>query len=689
MQTILLIEHRNDYALRLRGLLNETASLLHVNTLDEAPSALSRQPIDVILVDVGVVNVHLMEWIRAHAPTTPVVVIASQTDERLAIKAVSAGAQDYLLWEQITLPILKNSINYAINRTKLEETPEYTPEHLARIIEDQQILARVDRELGYTLNIDRVLNLAMDTAMRLTAASGCVIAWVEEETQRLQKLASIGHYSLLQTPIPLADMARHPLIEHTLEENAPLFHQEDNSTFAQMLLPLIVQGKTAGLIVLENVPVGFCCDQADWDFLIHLASRTAAALEKTRIYQRAHYQALQMDRLYELSNDISRHIGKKEVIDAGVVALTVLLDGSSAFYWEYDYKSNTMSVASTFVGDGMPDSLPRVNDAYEMGQYVDLRAALYIQIMQFRLSEAEHPYRELLEAWNSKSALFVPLLDESNLLGVLVLCESRYDRYFQGDEIVLARNLAGSVTVALKKALLFANVRQLEQIKSEMIRMASHDLRTPLSRIYFSLALLEAGDEVLPSQSKLIAGVKEATQEMQSLLEDMLNLERIESQEVSEWQPFDSSILLHKVTYTFRAHAEQHQHSYTLELPQLAMTIHGSEIQLQQAFSNLISNAIKYTPDGGKIIVRAWQHNQRLYFEVEDNGYGVPEDRRSRLFERFYRANTPGTENIKGTGLGLSLVKSVIERHGGEVYYKAASPLGSIFGVWLPLYDKK
>ncbi|MCB9436990.1 MAG: GAF domain-containing protein [Anaerolineales bacterium] len=688
MQTILFIEHRNEYVLRLRGLLNESVTLLHVHALDEAPLVLSRQPIDIILIDVGVVKVNLIDWIRTHAPTIPVVAIANQANERLAIKAFSAGIQDYLIWDQITLPILKNSINYAISRTKMQGSPEHNQEHLARIIEDQQILARVDRELGYTLNIDRVLNLAMDTAMRLTAASGCVIAWVEEETQRLQQLASVGHYTMLQAPIPLSNLGQYPLLAQSLEESAPLFHQEENSTFAQMLLPLIVQGKPAGLIVLENVPVGFCCDQADWDFLIQLAQRTAAALEKTRIYQRAHYQALQMDRLYELSTDISRHIGQKEVTDAAIAALTVLLDGSSAFFCEYEYKSNTMSIGTSFIADGMPDTPPHAKQVLAMAQYGELRASLYIQIMQYHLSEAEPPYHELLTEWGCKSALFVPLLDESNLLGMLVLCESRYNRYFRGDEIVLARNLAGSVTGALKKALLFASVRQLEQIKSEMIRMASHDLRTPLSRIYFSLALLEAGDDVLPTQTKLLTGVKEAAQEMQSLLEDMLNLERIESQEVSAWQVFDSVLLLHKVTATFRAHAEQHQHDYNLHLPPMSLMVHGSEIQLQQAYSNFISNAIKYTPDGGKITVRVWSEAQRLYFEVEDNGYGVPEERRGRLFERFYRANAPGTENIKGTGLGLSLVKSVIERHGGEVYYKAATPSGSIFGAWIPLHDE-
>ena len=115
--------------------------------------------------------------------------------------------------------------------------------------------------------------------------------------------------------------------------------------------------------------------------------------------------------------------------------------------------------------------------------------------------------------------------------------------------------------------------------------------------------------------------------------------------------------------------------------------IFGSEIQLQQAYSNFIGNAVKYTPPEGDITVRAWVENSQFMFEVEDNGYGIPSDRQERIFERFYRAHAPGTEKITGTGLGLSLVKTVVERHGGEVWLQSEEGIGSIFGCALPLME--
>jgi two-component system phosphate regulon sensor histidine kinase PhoR len=218
-----------------------------------------------------------------------------------------------------------------------------------------------------------------------------------------------------------------------------------------------------------------------------------------------------------------------------------------------------------------------------------------------------------------------------------------------------------------------------------MIRMASHDLRTPLSRIIFSSAMMEP--EVAPGsmQEELLNTIKEAATQMQSLLEDILNLERIESSEVSEQHPIDVVNLIRKVCDSFHQQAAMHSQSFIVDLPENAVIVVGSEVQLREAYSNLIGNAFKYTPDGGTVTVRASTNANRLNFEVEDTGYGIPPERQEKIFKRFYRAHTPGTEAIPGTGLGLSLVKTVIERHGGEVWFRSQLAVGSVFGCWVPL----
>jgi signal transduction histidine kinase len=115
--------------------------------------------------------------------------------------------------------------------------------------------------------------------------------------------------------------------------------------------------------------------------------------------------------------------------------------------------------------------------------------------------------------------------------------------------------------------------------------------------------------------------------------------------------------------------------------------VRGNTTQLRQAITNLVGNGIKYTPDNGRIQVSLTRHDKRLNFEVEDNGYGISQEKQNSLFQRFYRAHEPGTDHIPGTGLGLSLVKAVIERHGGEVRVKSDPGKGSTFGFWLPAIE--
>ncbi|MCA9908325.1 MAG: ATP-binding protein, partial [Anaerolineae bacterium] len=106
---------------------------------------------------------------------------------------------------------------------------------------------------------------------------------------------------------------------------------------------------------------------------------------------------------------------------------------------------------------------------------------------------------------------------------------------------------------------------------------------------------------------------------------------------------------------------------------------------VREAMSNLLGNAVKYTPEGGRINVTSYREDQRVYFIVEDTGIGIPLENLPRLFTSFYRVRQPGSEDIEGRGLGLSLVKTIIERHNGEVWVESSPGVGSRFGFWLPL----
>jgi two-component system OmpR family sensor kinase len=269
--------------------------------------------------------------------------------------------------------------------------------------------------------------------------------------------------------------------------------------------------------------------------------------------------------------------------------------------------------------------------------------------------------------------------------------DGRRDRIFSPNEMFKAEALASQASVALRQSMLFGEVLELEKIKSEMIRMASHDLRNPLNNIMGYVELLAMsleGTGMTADQEQYIDTLRRNTKSMRTLLEDLLTLERIESERQSEWQPVDLGGVVYEVVESQRSSADLKHHTLTLERPGKSLSVRGSETQLRQAVANLVGNAIKYTPDGGSIRVYLGDQGERLQFSVKDNGYGIAPERHARIFERFYRAKEPGTEHVGGTGLGLSLVKTVIERHGGQVWFESAPGLGSTFGFWLPVLEE-
>lgn len=617
---------------------------------------------------------------------TPVLMMTAHDEIQAVEQAFKAGSSDYLT-KPVNWAVLRNRVRRLLKARETEL-------HLQEKIQQLDILQRIDRELGYTLNIDRVLDLAMDTALRRSGASACLVGWIRDDTQLLEQLAGVGKPKLLREPMTLETLyQQYPYTVKMFQENTPVLDARPNDNYGSLFIPMMVSGKPAGLIGLENVPSFEFDNTDDWEFLVHLANRTAAALDKARVYQKTQTSAIQLEKLYRVSTAISSRLERQDVIDLSTRGLVTLLDGSSGFFCEYDPRTRLMNTCNSFVAEGMPDQLPVDETLYNLQEYPEWTRTIKEGPRQFRLSDPNlsKRTRDLIEGLGVQYVLLVPLTYEEDLLGTLALCESRTDRNIPTDEINLVRSMALQATVALQQATLFANVRELEQVKSEMIRMASHDLRNPLHSVkgYLELLMMDLAARLDDQQKEFVARMKNGLNKMQSLMEDILNLEKIESQTDIKRQPVNMWTVVSEVSESGRSQADLKHQIYVVKLPPQSVLVSGSEIQITQALTNLVGNAVKYTPEQGNVEVRSWVEDGRFKFEVQDTGFGVPKDRQDGLFQRFYRAQAPGTEDIPGTGLGLSLVKAVIERHGGEVYFSSEEGIGSVFGCWLPLMGAK
>jgi two-component system phosphate regulon sensor histidine kinase PhoR len=233
---------------------------------------------------------------------------------------------------------------------------------------------------------------------------------------------------------------------------------------------------------------------------------------------------------------------------------------------------------------------------------------------------------------------------------------------------------------------LYERLSHLEQLKTDMIRIAAHDLRSPLGIITgFSEMVLER-DDLPPRAAEQIQHVYRAGQRMQTLISDFLSMDRIlHLDSRAAYHKLDLAALVEAVFADHQTLAAERK--FVLQLPRSRARIRGDSPQIREAIANYLTNAIKYTPASGEITVRLSVTDQEAVFEVTDNGYGIPAEAQSDLFKPFFRVQSAETRAIDGTGLGLHLVKNIVERHNGHIIFESAYGQGSTFGFRLPLVN--
>ncbi|MDZ4768984.1 MAG: ATP-binding protein [Chloroflexota bacterium] len=296
--------------------------------------------------------------------------------------------------------------------------------------------------------------------------------------------------------------------------------------------------------------------------------------------------------------------------------------------------------------------------------------------------------------------IVVPLHARDRLIGVINL-ETRDPDRFTTEIYEYVRLLATRLAAALDNALLlhtsqtqlaalqklYAHVSDLERLKTDMIRIAAHDMRGPLAIIasYVELLREELAEHLDSAHQSYFEAIDRSIDRMTRLSTDVLSLERLQERQSAPTDLLAFDQVVREVADGFRLEAKERGLNYRIDVPVLDCMVLGDAVELGEAISNLISNALKYTPNGGKVTVTIKMTDRRASLEVLDTGYGVPESEQKRLFQAFSRIRTRDTVNIVGTGLGLHLVKKIVERHGGAIVFQSQPGVGSCFGFSLPL----
>jgi signal transduction histidine kinase/DNA-binding NarL/FixJ family response regulator len=295
-------------------------------------------------------------------------------------------------------------------------------------------------------------------------------------------------------------------------------------------------------------------------------------------------------------------------------------------------------------------------------------------------------FRELMKRDFISSAICIPLTVRDDLVGVLNLSKLGHDTPpFTSDSLELASVLAGQAAIAIKNAHLFqetqrayTELKKLDELKSEFINVASHELRTPLTVLMGYASLLdEQADE---TTKKYTQAVLQSAVQLNKLVTEMLNLRYLDAGEMKlELQPVQVSQVAQAVVQEMSFLAEGKEQSLTLDVPQDLPSIWADASMVRLVLSNLVSNGIKFTPEGGKIEIAARMMEDGLTMSVRDTGIGIAADELERVFDRFYQVGESLRREYPGLGLGLSIVKELVELHRGKVWVESRVGEGSTF----------
>jgi signal transduction histidine kinase len=290
-----------------------------------------------------------------------------------------------------------------------------------------------------------------------------------------------------------------------------------------------------------------------------------------------------------------------------------------------------------------------------------------------------------LTAADPEGVLVVPLLADHRALGVLVVL-GKSGGFTQDDEDILAL-FASSAAVALSNSMLFEKTLELERLKSDFVAVVSHELRTPLAVVIGNLELLSDDRfwKLEPQQAKFLSAASTNSNRLLHLINDILDFSKLESSRLSlNFEQMDVGRVLTEVVENIRNLAAMKGVELDVRIDPATGSVEADPMRIGQVATNLIGNAIKFSPERGKIEIFASGDSSSVTVSVKDYGRGIAQRDLSRLFQRFAQLDSSTTRKAGGTGLGLVISKGIVEQHGGKIWVESSLGRGSTFSFSLP-----
>ncbi len=589
----------------------------------------------------------------------------------------------------------------AIVKSRLLQETERRAQQLAS-------LNVITRQLTSTMEIETLSRNILESAVDILNTEAGSLFLVDEQTDELVFKVTVGPVAknLVGQRLPAgtgfvgqAVTTRQPVIINNVALSANWNPMPDKQTGfvtrSILAIPMEVKGRVIGVIEVINKKDGSPFTEDDQNLLAAFSGQASVAFENARLFTltdqelSARVEELsvmqRIDRELNASLEVSRTMRitlewalRQSKVEAGFIGF-VEEDGVRVMA-DQGYKDEV----DAFKQDYMSSDHPAVREPIETGQ------------LKINTLENPDPLRIFLK--NGLSQMVLPIRREAKTIAILLLESTRPDA-FVDDTASFVNRLADHAAIAISNAQLYTEVQQANIAKSEFVSFVAHELKNPMTSIKGYAELLAAGavGQISEMQANFLGTIRANIERMKTIVEDLNDNSKIEAGRLRlEFKAVDVPDVVENVIRSTKRQIDDKKQTIDVQVPDDLPKIWADRTRIEQILVNLVSNAHKYTPEGGHILVRAektsnhWDPQgaaQVVHIYVQDNGIGMtPEDQR-KIFQKFFRSDDDQARKSPGTGLGLNITKSLVEMQGGKIWFESEFRKGTSFHFTVPISE--
>ena len=565
------------------------------------------------------------------------------------------------------------------------------------------VLNEVSASITSTLDLRTTLNTIMQKAVEILDSEAGSLLLADKEKNDLVFEVILGPAAsvLAGQRIPIGKgivgavaQSGQPQIVNRAQQDQRWLRDigQTNEFITQALLtvPMISKGEVTGVIQVLNKRDGTPFNEDDQTLLQSFAGNAAVAVENARLFSRTDLalarRVEELSTLQEIDRELNTSLDFNRVMELTVQWGLRVTGAEAGSIGMIDPEQNGLVILAS-AGYASASHSPNGVVPLDTG----LAGKAIRSALPLLVSDVDPDPQNGPASPETRSQISVPIRRGKEVIGVLNL-ESSQPNAFGAVEFESTIRLADHAATAIVNAKLYEEVKRANDAKSEFVSVVSHELKTPMTSIkgYTDLLIKGAGGSLSDLQQQFLTTVRANVERMSTLVGDLLEISRIETGRLKlDVKPVSIAEVIEDTLRTAQRQIEEKQQQLTLDVQASLPQVLGDRARLIQVLTNLISNAYKYTPNGGSILVRA-HHKPNgesgfVVCAITDSGIGISEEDQAKLFTKFFRSGDPAVREVTGTGLGLSITRSLIELQGGEIWVESQLGKGSTFAFSVPV----